>query len=46
MADYNARQPYTSRTEYDAKRHCVIARLDSVEPLPPLLGLLVGDAAK
>jgi hypothetical protein len=45
MADFNARKSYTSRTEYDSKRHCVIARLVSVEPLPPLIGLLIGDAA-
>lgn len=36
---------YTSRTEYDAKRHCVILRLDTVKPLPPRWGLRLGDVA-
>ena len=45
MADFKARQPFTSRTEYDPKRHCVIARLENVEPLPPFVSLLIGDVA-
>jgi len=43
--DPDSGQPYEARTEYDPKRHCVILRLVSVEPLPVKWGLRVGDVA-
>jgi hypothetical protein len=45
MSDFQAGQPYASSTKYDAKRHCIALTLNEVPALPPLLGLLLGDAA-
>jgi len=45
MEDFKARQPFVARTEYNAKCHCVVLRIDSVEQAPPRLGLRVGDVA-
>jgi hypothetical protein len=45
MKDFATRQPFTARTEYDARRHCVRLVLDAVEELPRELSLLVGDVA-
>lgn len=36
---------YTARTEYDAKRHCVIVRVDTIGPSPVRWGLRIGDVA-
>jgi hypothetical protein len=43
--NFEARHPYTARTEYNPKRHCVSLKLETITPLSPNLGLLVGDAA-
>ena len=42
---FQTQWPYTTRTEYDAKHHCVRVLIDRAELFPPLLGLLIGDAA-
>src|SRR5207237_45158 len=34
---------YTTRTEYDAKRHAVILRVESIKPMPVEWGLRLGD---
>lgn len=39
---FQTQRPYTTRTEYDPKRHCVRVL---GEPFSPVLGLLIGDAA-
>jgi len=36
---------HTTATEYDAKRHAVVLRLVSIDPIPDRIGLLLGDAA-
>jgi hypothetical protein len=35
----------TSRTEYDATRHCVVLRVDTFQPPPRRWGLRLGDVA-
>jgi hypothetical protein len=42
---FQTQRPYTTRTEYDPKHHCVRVLVDRAEQFPPLLGLLIGDAA-
>jgi hypothetical protein len=42
---FQTERPYTTRTEYDPEHHCVRVLIDRFEPMPPLLGLLIGDAA-
>jgi hypothetical protein len=37
--------PYTTRTEYDAKRHAVLLRVETIDPLPIRWGLRIGDVA-
>lgn len=37
--------PYTSSVKYDAKHHCMRLVIDTMEPLPPTLGLVIGDMA-
>jgi len=36
---------YTSRTEYDPKRHCIRQIFETIEPLPVKWGLQIGDIA-
>jgi hypothetical protein len=44
-AQPNLKMPVRLAHEYDAKRHCIIVRVDEVaNPFPPLWGLLLGDA--
>lgn len=43
--DADIHLPYTTRTEYDAKRHCVVLRVATIEPLPMRWGLRIGDIA-
>jgi hypothetical protein len=42
---FQAERPYTTRTEYDAKHHCVRVLIDRFEPFPSILGLGIGDTA-
>lgn len=42
---FQTQRPYTTRTEYDPQHHCVRVLIDRFEPFPPILGLLIGDAA-
>jgi hypothetical protein len=42
---FQTQRPYTTRTEYDPEHHCVRVLIDRFEPFPPLLGLVLGDAA-
>lgn len=45
MTEFDARHPYTASTKYEPKRHCVSLRIDSIEPIPGRMGLILGDVA-
>jgi hypothetical protein len=45
MADVDPESLITTRTEYDAKRHCIILRVDRIRPPPRRWGLRLGDIA-
>lgn len=45
MQRLQSSNPFTAHVEYSAKHHCMRLVIDSMKPLPPVLGLLIGDAA-
>jgi hypothetical protein len=45
VGDIDPESLYTSRTEYDSKRHCVILRVDTRKLPPRRWGLRLGDVA-
>jgi hypothetical protein len=45
MQGFQTHAAHTAHVEYSPKHHCVRLVIDSIEPLPPLLGLLIGDVA-
>jgi hypothetical protein len=45
FANVDPESLYATRTEYDPKRHRIIQRIATVEPLPPTVGLRLGDTA-
>jgi hypothetical protein len=45
LEKFKTQRPWTTRTEYDAKHHCVRLLVDRAKPFHPRLGLLIGDTA-